>query len=176
MKRNSISKTLKTKTTMKKILYLFVALLAATASFAQTKAPLEFQESKFSFGKVKQGVPVTHTFTFKNTSDKPVVIESATASCGCTTPEYPKGAIAQGSTGNIKVTFNAASPGGFTKPVTVKVANETNPIVLNIVGEVVNTTGAATAATGGAKATTAKTATASPKATTVTAKTKTVKQ
>lgn len=165
---------------MKKVLYLFVALLAATASFAQTKAPLEFQESKFSFGKVKQGVPVTHIFTFTNTSDKPVVIESATASCGCTTPEYPKGAIAKGGTGNIKVTFNAATPGGFTKPVTVKVVNVTDPIMLNIEGEVATT--GAIAATGAATASTkTPTASATPKtkaavSKTTTTKTATVKQ
>ena len=159
---------------MKKILYLFVALLAATASFAQTKVPLEFQESKFSFGKVKQGVPVTHTFTFKNTSDKPVVIENATASCGCTTPEYPKQAIAQGGTGNIKVTYNAATIGGFTKPVTVKVANVAEPIILNIEGEVANTGATASTPAGSAKTATASTKakTTVSKTTSITAKTK----
>ncbi len=164
---------------MKQILYLLIAVSTATATFAQTKAPLEFTEAKHSFGKVKQGVPVTHTFAFKNTSDKPVVIESATATCGCTTPEYPKGAIAKGATGTIKVTYNAAATGGFTKPVTVKVANVAEPIMLNIEGEVVNT-GAASASTGNANASAAKT-TASPKtkaavSKTTTAKTATVKQ
>ncbi len=124
---------------MKKIVYLLIAVLGVTQTFAQSK-PLEFKEEKFSFGKIKQGVPVTHVFTFKNTSDKPIVIESAVAGCGCTTPEYSKGAIAKGATDQIKVTYNAQAMGAFTKQVTVKVANETNPIVLNIEGEVINAT------------------------------------
>jgi len=41
-------------------------------------------------GKIKQGVPVTYDFAFKNVSKQPVVIESATASCGCTTPVKPE--------------------------------------------------------------------------------------
>lgn len=166
---------------MKQILYLLIAVSAATATFAQAKAPLEFKESKFNFGKVKQGVPVTHTFAFKNTSDQPVVIESASATCGCTTPEYPKGAIAKGATGKIKVTYNAATMAGFTKPVTVKIANVADLIMLNIEGEVVAPGSTTTAATGSANAPTAKTTTASPKtkaavSKTTTTKTATVKQ
>ena len=159
---------------MKRILYLFVALLAATSAFAQTNAPLEFTDAKHSFGKIKQGVPVTYAFDFKNVSDKPIVIESATAQCGCTTPEYPKGAIAKGATGKIKVTYNAATMGAFTKQVTVKVANETNPIILNIEGEVAST--GATAATGAATASTKTPATtATPKSKVAVSKTNTTK-
>jgi hypothetical protein len=148
---------------MKKIIYLLIAILGATNSFAQSK-PLQFNEEKYTFGKVKQGVPVTYAFAFKNVSDKPVVIENASASCGCTTPEYPKGAISKGGTGQIKVTYNAQAPGAFTKQVTVKLANVNDPIVLNIEGEVVDAASAAnaqsptrTTAVGKAKATPTKT-------------------
>lgn len=101
------------------------------------KAPIEFKESKFSFGKIKQGTPVTHIFKFKNVSNGPVFIENATAQCGCTTPEYNKGAIAKGASENIKVTYNAASMGAFTKTVTVRVAKFQDPIILTIEGEVI---------------------------------------
>ena len=152
---------------MKKTTFLLIAMFSVTSMFAQKtahkkvkaakttvtattttttatestpssdKAPLEFKETKFSFGKIEQNKPVTHIFSFKNISGKPVVIESAVAGCGCTTPEYPKNAIAKGATNSIKVTYNAASAGAFTKQVTVKVANAKDPIVLNIDGEVV---------------------------------------
>ncbi len=131
---------------MKKIFFLVIALLGIATVFAQTKAPIEFKETKHSFGKIKKDVPATYVFTFKNTSDAPVVIESAVAGCGCTTPEYPKGVVAKGATEKIKVTYNAATVGAFTKTVTVKVAKVTDPIVLTIDGEVID-----------AKATTAKT-------------------
>jgi hypothetical protein len=127
---------------MKKILFLIVAVLSIATVFAQSKTPLEFKEVKHSFGKIKQNVPATYTFTFKNVSATPVVIESATAECGCTTPEYPKGVIAKGTSNTIKVTYNAAAMGSFTKKVTVKIAKIAEPIVLTIEGEV-TTTGAA---------------------------------
>lgn len=122
---------------MKKVFFLLIAVLAISTVFAQSKAPLEFKEVKHSFGKIKQNVPATYVFTFKNTSSTPVVIESATAQCGCTTPDYPKGVIPKGATEKIKVTYNAASRGSFTKQVTVKVAKVADPIVLTIDGEVV---------------------------------------
>ena len=121
---------------MKKLLAA-LAFVIAVPVFAQTTAPIEFKVTKHSFGKIPQGKPVTTEFTFKNISDKPVVIESAVAGCGCTKPEYPETPVLKGKTAVIKVTYNAASEGNFTKTVTVKVADVAEPIVLTIDGQVV---------------------------------------
>jgi len=123
---------------MKKVALVVIAILSIATVFAQSKAPIEFKEVKHSFGKIKQSVPATFTFTFKNTSSTPVVIESATAECGCTTPEYPKGLIPKGASDKIKVTYNAAAIGSFTKRVTVRVAKAADPIILTIEGEVID--------------------------------------
>jgi hypothetical protein len=131
---------------MKKIIFLVIAVLSIATVFAQAKAPVKFKEVKHSFGKIKQNVPATYTFTFTNTSNTPVIIESATAECGCTTPEYPKGVVAKGATNKITVTYNAATIGSFTKKVTVRVAKAADPIILTIDGEVVDAK--ATAKTG----------------------------
>jgi hypothetical protein len=122
---------------MKKLLVV-LSLIAAIPVFAQdTTAPVEFKGVKHSFGKIEQGKPVTTEFKFTNTSDKAVVIESAVAGCGCTKPEYPEAPILKGKTGTIKVTYNAANAGSFTKTVTVKFANVAAPVVLTIDGEVI---------------------------------------
>ena len=126
---------------MKAILAV-LAFIVAVPVFAQndqskTTSPVEFKSMKYSFGKVEQGKPVTTEFTFSNNSGKAVIIESAVAGCGCTKPEYPEAPVANGKTGTIKVTYNAANPGAFTKTVTVKFANVTDPVVLTIDGEVV---------------------------------------
>ena len=122
---------------MKKLLTALL-FVAAIPVFAQTPAtPVDFKEVKHSFGKVEQGKPVSTTFTFTNNSDKPVVIESATAGCGCTKPEYPETPVLKGKDGTIKVTYNAAAMGAFTKTVTVKFAGVAEPVVLTIEGEVV---------------------------------------
>ena len=63
--------------------------------------------------------------------------EQATAQCGCTTPEYSKKAILKNKISPIKVTYNAANPGPFTKTVTIKFLNIAEPTILTIEGEVV---------------------------------------
>lgn len=119
---------------MKKLLVLF-SMVISVAAFSQ-HIGVAFKETKHSFGKIRQNVPATYLFTFTNTSAKPVVIETATAECGCTTPEYTKAPIAKGKPSNIKVTYNAANPGSFTKRVTIKFANIAEPVILTIDGEV----------------------------------------
>jgi hypothetical protein len=127
---------------MKKLfLFASVALLSGSL-FAQSPKKAEdvvkFKELAFDFGKVKEGTPVTHSFTFTNISNSPVIIESAIASCGCTTPHKPEGAIGAGKTDVISAQYNAANPGPFNKSVTVKLAGVDYPVTLKITGEVLN--------------------------------------
>lgn len=119
----------------------FSVILLSTAVFSQSKKAeelVDFKEKVYDFGKIKQGVPVTHDFTFTNISDKPVVIESATASCGCTTPTWPQAPVAKGKTDKIKAGFNAGALGAFTKQITIKVSGADAPTTLTIKGEVLN--------------------------------------
>lgn len=124
---------------MKTLLLALSVMLVSTSVFSQAvKAEnlVDFKEKVYDFGKIKQGVPVTHDFTFTNVSTKPVVIESATASCGCTTPTWPQAPVAAGKADKVKAGFNAAAPGAFTKQITIKVAGAQQPTVLTIKGEV----------------------------------------
>ena len=84
------------------------------------KTTIEWLESEFQFGTIKQGDKVEHVFKFKNTGKNPLVIKSAKGSCGCTVPEYSKEALAPGKTGEMKVIFNSAGKmGQQSKPVTI---------------------------------------------------------
>ncbi len=120
---------------MKKISFV-LCLLFGSMAFAQTAADIAFTKTAHSFGKIKQNVPATYTFTFTNNSAKPLVIEFANAECGCTTPVYSKDPILKGKSSTIKVTYNAASPGTFKKNVNVKFVNIQLPVTLTIDGEV----------------------------------------
>ena len=89
---------------------------------AQGKAEIKFDKTTHNFGTFKEADSnVTCTFKFTNTGDAPLVIEQAVASCGCTTPVYPKQPIAPGATGEIKVTYKGAGkfPGVFKKTITL---------------------------------------------------------
>ena len=121
---------------MRIILSCVTALLFFTAAHAQVDSVASFKATTYSFGKIKQHVPASTEFSFVNNGNKPLIIETATAECGCTTPDYPKTPIQKGKTGIIKVTYNAENPGKFTKRVTVKFANIAEPIILTIDGEV----------------------------------------
>ncbi len=132
---------------MKRIVLAVAALIAFTGVFAQT-APvatvkkadnfIKFKDVVHDFGKIKQGVPVTYAFAFANITDKPVVIESATASCGCTTPVKPEAPVAKGKDDKITAGFNAAAAGPFNKTIYVKVAGVDQPMELKITGEVLS--------------------------------------
>ena len=131
---------------MKKLLFLAAAFVTGISAMAQQKADevMKLSTDKHDFGKIKQGVPVTTYFTITNTSDKPIVIESATAGCGCTTPEYAKEPIPAGGTTKLKVGYNAAAPGHFDKPVTIKLAGVAETKQIMITGEVVTEADAVT--------------------------------
>lgn len=128
---------------MKKLFLFASAVVLSTTLFAQQAAPqkkaedvVKFKEMAYDFGKIKQNVPVTHDFAFANVSDAPVIIETAVASCGCTTPTKPEGAIPKGKENKITAGFNAANAGPFNKTITVKVAGIDMPLILKITGEV----------------------------------------
>lgn len=122
-----------------RFLLSFLLVAFAIPCMAQTKVDelIKFDKIVHAFGKVKKDVPVTMTFNFTNPGSKPVIIEDATAECGCTKPEFPKKPIMPGKTGAIKVTYDAKTPGMFTKKVTVKLVNEADTKILTISGEVI---------------------------------------
>ena len=135
---------------MKKIFLFASALVFGLVAMAQTKSEdvVKFNTDKHDFGKIKQGVPVTYSFEIKNTGDKPIVVENASSSCGCTVPEKPEKPINPGATGKLKVQYNAANVGPFKKDVIIKLAGIDQPKTVQIVGEVVAADNSAAKKTG----------------------------
>ena len=125
---------------MKKILLIATAFIVGFSATAQQKADdlIKVKSEKFDFGKIKQNAPVTTYFEITNTTDKPIVIENVTASCGCTTPEWEKPPVAPGATSKIKVGYNAATMGSFTKDVFIKLAGVQETKNVKIIGEVLD--------------------------------------
>jgi len=107
---------------MKKTL-LSVLMLVCGIAFASAQAEIKFDKLTHDFGKFSESTPVVScTFTFTNSGDKPLVINQAVASCGCTAPEYTKDPVKPGEKGEIKVTYNGTGkfPGHFKKSITVR--------------------------------------------------------
>jgi hypothetical protein len=123
---------------MKKIILLASAFVFSLAVMAQSKPDdvLKVNTETHSFGKIKQGTPVTYFFELTNKSDKPLVVENASASCGCTVPEKPSQPIMPGKTDKLKVVYNAAAVGPINKDVYIKLAGIDEQKVVHITGEV----------------------------------------
>ncbi len=120
----------------------------AAATVADTS--ILVMEESYSFGKIPQGKPVHHEFSFRNNGSTPIKLTNVQASCGCTTPEWDKERTYQpGDTGVIKVGYNAASEGMFQKSITI-VYSESKIKVITISGEVWKTPAASAPANQGA--------------------------
>ena len=98
------------------------------AATVQGAAAITFEKNNFDFGKVKQGAKVTHEFNFINNGTDPLVITNATASCGCTIPDYPKEPVLPGKSGKIKVVFDTAGKTGMQNKIVSITSNATPPL------------------------------------------------
>jgi hypothetical protein len=131
---------------MKRAFAVGLIISMVTPLFAQLAKPVRFSEETFDFGTIpEEDGPVTHTFTFTNASDRPVMILSVKPSCGCTTPEWSKEPVLPGKTGIVKAQFDPKGrPGYFHKSLTVTTDFDGQPVTLYIKGQVSSRSAAAT--------------------------------
>ncbi|MBQ9236909.1 MAG: DUF1573 domain-containing protein [Prevotella sp.] len=115
---------------------LLVTFLAAPGVSAEPK--ITFDKTTHNYGTFSEKTPIQKcVFTFTNTGDQPLVINSAVASCGCTVPKYTKSPIKPGETGTINVTYNGKGkfPGHFKKTITVRSNGTPEMVRLYIEGD-----------------------------------------
>ena len=115
-------------------LLLFIALITsacsssnsseATANVDKATAPImTFAKESHDFGQVNEGDKVVFDFFFTNTGKSALIISNATATCGCTVPEYPKQPLAPGKTGIIHVVFNSTGKSGMQNKIITLTTN-----------------------------------------------------
>jgi Protein of unknown function (DUF1573) len=96
---------------------------AAPVAETKPEGPLpvaEFATVDYDFGTVNEGEVVEHTYSFKNTGEAPLIIQSAQPSCGCTVPDWTKEPIPVGGTGFVKAKFDTnGKPNAQNKTITV---------------------------------------------------------
>ena len=81
---------------------------------------IQWIESSKNYGKINEGQVLEVSFRFKNTGDKPLVIEDVRPTCGCTAANPPDKPILPGEEGVINATFDSKSrPGINSKDITV---------------------------------------------------------
>jgi len=99
-----------------------------TKQMSDTVPIITFEQEEFDFGTIQQGDKVSRTFHFTNTGGVPLKLESVRASCGCTTPEWPKDPIMPGQSSKIEVVFNSAGKLGSQKK-SITVRSNANPSI-----------------------------------------------
>ena len=94
---------------------------------------MTFTENIHDFGILQDGEVVTYKFKFTNTGNADLIVSSATASCGCTVPSYPKEPVKPGQESAIDVQFNSSGKSGKNeKQITIlsnTVPNQTYLII-----------------------------------------------
>ncbi len=117
---------------------LGLSALGVSAQRQQNTSALQFVEKEWDFGRIEEAAgPVSHTFTFKNTSAQPVVIERVVTSCGCTTPQYSRQPVRPNSESTITITYDPdGRPGRFSREVSIISGGGKNRNTITIKGVV----------------------------------------
>jgi len=76
---------------------------------------IQWIDSVKNYGKINEGQVLEVAFRFKNTGDKPLVIENVRPSCGCTAANPPEKPILPGEEGEINASFNSQGREGTNK-------------------------------------------------------------
>jgi hypothetical protein len=101
------------------------------------KTTIQFLDTSYNFGEIKEGDIVKHAFKFKNTGNNPLLISRTDVSCGCTVPTFSKEPIAPGGEGEIMVQYNSNHhPGHQQKNVIVHSNGQLEAISINFTADV----------------------------------------
>lgn len=120
---------------MKRILFLLM-IWSAVALAGKAQPKITFDREQQDLGYVLWRNPVTVTYAFTNTGDKPLVISNVTTSCGCTKATWTEEPIPAGGKGTVMAVFDAEAIGRFYKEVGVYCNASPMPLYLEFNGEV----------------------------------------
>jgi hypothetical protein len=77
--------------------------IADTANYTR----IQWLDSMVNFGTIPMGQQVKVVFRFRNAGNKPLFLTNVRAGCGCTVPDYTKGAIIPGGEGEVSGAFDS---------------------------------------------------------------------
>jgi len=84
-------------------------------------AIIEFDTRDYDFGTVNEGEVVEGIFKITNKGKTDLIITGASATCGCTVPEWPKDPIKPGDSGELKFSFDSKGrTGKQSKSITLQ--------------------------------------------------------
>lgn len=110
----------------------------AVAVVAGANYEVVWKSKLVDLGQLEKGEKVSLGFEFVNTSENPLQISSAQASCGCTNLRYPTEEILPGHSATIAADFSSSHSGVFRKSIQVQIEGSEEVYYLYFKGEVMN--------------------------------------
>jgi hypothetical protein len=105
-------------------------VMADTAKYTT----VQWLDTLVNFGTASKGEQVKVSFRFRNTGNQPLILASVRAACGCTVPDYTKGAVPPGGEGEVTGAFdsNKSAAGEVRKSifVTTNTKNKTRQTLI----------------------------------------------
>lgn len=129
---------------MKKLFVFFLMVATTTCLFAQVtastnNAPVaQWNETTHEFGKVTQDTPVAFEFRVTNIGTTPLQILGVERASGCSTPEWTSKAIQPGTSGVVKIVYDAKTGGFFSKTIKVLLNTKEGHVDLVLTGDVIS--------------------------------------
>lgn len=129
---------------MKKIYHIILSVILLSLHNIATSQVIENSDMVFKIiscdiGNLpeERGVKVI-PFEFTNKGTRPIIINSVSVSCGCTTVSYPREPIMPGAKSKIEITYDPVGrPGFFDKKILVLTDSRRKQNVLTITGNVI---------------------------------------
>ena len=125
------------KTLFNSAILLFALAINLKAQSQDTTLVIKFEKTVHDYGTNQQGSDGSVEFKFTNEGKTPLILNNVRSSCGCTVPSWTREPLPPGGSGSIKVVYNTASIGAFSKSVTVSSNAKNSDVVLMIKGNVV---------------------------------------
>lgn len=129
---------------MKKIVFYLCILIIFVACGNSKSAKIKNETTAFiahkeiDFGILTKDIAKDTIVLVENVGNTPLYIQDVETSCGCTTSNWTKKPIASGQSGKVTITYDSEFTGHFHKTIMIFANVNHNPMVLQIMGEVVN--------------------------------------
>lgn len=112
------------------------ATASATGNAASAAlTTIQWIDSAQNYGRINEGQKLAVSFRFRNSGDKPLIIQSVKPTCGCTVADYPKQPLAPGEEGEITGEFDSNGREGLQRKH-ITVTTNTSPSQQDVVFEV----------------------------------------
>ena len=124
---------------MKNNLYrkVFAASLLCLSCVTASAQRIEAKNQVLNVGQVMFRQPVVVDYELYNKSSRPLYISKVRTSCGCTTVDYPEGAVRSEDSFTVRATYDAKQMGHFEKQIGLYVDDSREPYILTLKGVVV---------------------------------------